>query len=101
MSGMPCGYLTQDMITQALDDLWFGKRDHYQLPRLEGWRENRHWQDRHGHIPSPRNSYGALIYPGGNLDPLPLGVPELDWTVQAGGWRLVIEDGAITGIKEI
>ena len=72
------GYLTPGIITRALDAAW---------------------QVRHGYLPSPRNSEGALIYPG-NLNPLPLGVPELDWTVQAGGWRLVIADGAIRGLEE-
>lgn len=71
------GCLTQEMITAALDEMWYG---------------------RHGPIPSPRNSEGALIYPGGNLPPLFCGIPELDWTVSAGGWKLVIENGAIEGI---
>lgn len=78
------GYLTQEIIRRALDEMW--------APR---------WQERHGHLPSPRNSEGALIYPGGSLDPIPLGPPELDWTVQAGDWRLVIADGAIRGLEEI
>lgn len=43
-----------------------------------------------------------LIYPGrGNLPPLFLGVPELDWTVQSGGWRLIIRDGTIRGLTEV
>jgi len=82
-------YLSDEAIKSALDALWTKTLRPYDLP----------WEDRHGHIPSPRSGEGALIYPG-SLDPIPLGVPELDWTVQAGGWKLVIEDGAIRGLIE-
>lgn len=77
-------YLTDEIIWNAMHEL--------RTPR---------WQERHGYLPSPRNSEGALIYPGGNLPPLFLGVPELDWTVQTGGWRLVILDGIIRGLEEV
>jgi hypothetical protein len=94
-------HLTPESIKSALDALWNKTLIPYDLP----------WQERHGHISSPRNREGALIYPGGNLSPIPLGVPELDWTVTARssgpslgsfrGWRLVIRDGAIRGLEEV
>lgn len=58
------------------------------------------WQERHGYLPSPRNREGALIYPVYTYPPIPLGVPELDWTVQVRGWKLVILDGTIRGLEE-
>jgi len=80
---MTGGYLTQEMITAALDDLWNG--GNIKLGPGRPWD--------YGMPPCP-------VYPACG-PPVPLEVPELDWTVQAGGWKLVIRDGAIRGLKEI
>lgn len=66
------GYLTRDMITRALDELWNPPR-----------------------VLAPPGYLGAR-QPFGTV---PMPQPrEPEWTVRAGGWRLVIQDGAMTGI---
>lgn len=101
---MNSGYLTPEIINAALDELWYGRRDRYSPPgrsRYNGIIEMLtlpKWGDRHGYIPSPRNKYGDLIYPVSDLPPVFCGIPELDWTVSASGWKLVIENGAMKGI---
>ena len=82
---MEHGFLTQEMITAALDELWGRTLMPYDLP-----------------LPPARPRYEGLLRILLN-QPAPVDhqVPELDWTVQAGGWRLVIEDGAIRGLKKI
>lgn len=65
------GYLTRETITRALDELW-------NPPRL---------------LAPP--GYLGTRQPFGTV---PMASREPEWTVRAAGWRLVIENGAMTGI---
>jgi hypothetical protein len=69
------GTLTPDMLSRALDELW------------------------HPRYPQPPGGYRGVRYPYGSIT-IPLGRPPApEWTVEAGGYRLVIKDGAMVGLE--
>lgn len=76
MSGETGATLTPEILARALDELW----NRQTLPSLLRWPG---WVESHATCCTPRL----------------LSVPDLDWTVEADGYRLVIRDGAIIGLE--
>ena len=72
---MTGGYLTQEMISAALDEMWYRR-----IPLAPA-----------GYAVLPKSRYRDMMRE--------LVVKDPDWTVQAGGWKLVIEGGAIRGLE--
>ena len=66
------GTLSAETVRRALDDLW------------------------HKRLPDPPAGYRGGREPFGSVR---VTIPDAPWTVEAGGWKLIIRDGAMTGLE--